>query len=116
MKISNKKYLKQAQLLTENEKERLLSRMAGKLPRKLEKEKLSMEEALALQLEFEDEQLQDWREKMHSLKEKHKAGEKATVVKTPKAEAKPKVATKPKTAAKPKTEAKPKAATTTAKT
>ncbi len=93
------------------ESERLLSRMSGKLPRRLEKDKLSKEEALALQLELEDEQLQEWRKMMAALnkkteskekqkdKPKEKAAEKAkpavkatAAVKTKSAEKAPKIA------------------------
>lgn len=72
-KTSKPEYLAQVQLLTDEETERLFSRMAGKLPRQLKKDKLSQEEALAIQLELEDEQLQEWRDKMHSLREKELA-------------------------------------------
>jgi hypothetical protein len=41
--------------------------MTGKLPRRLDKDKLSKEDAIALQLELEDEQLSEWREKMAKL-------------------------------------------------
>ncbi len=75
-KLCNPDYLEKAQLLTEEEAERLLSRMAGKLPRRLEKDKLSREEALAIQLEIEDDQLQEWRNKMHFLKEKENSEKK----------------------------------------
>ena len=47
--------------------------MSGKLPRRLEKDKLSKEDALAFQLEIEDEQLEEWREKMTKIREKHKS-------------------------------------------
>ncbi|MEO8332517.1 MAG: hypothetical protein ABI479_08780 [Gallionella sp.] len=70
-------YIAKAKLLTKLETERLLSRMGGKLDRRLEKRKVSQEEALARQLEFEDEQLQEWRKMMHLLKEKEKAKAKA---------------------------------------
>ena len=43
--------------------------MGGKLPKRFIKEKLSQEEALALQLEIEDEQLNEWREKVAKLRE-----------------------------------------------
>jgi hypothetical protein len=69
------KYLAKVKLLTKEETERLLSRMGGKLDRRLEKNKLSQAEALARQLELEDEQLQEWRKMMHSLKKKEEAKE-----------------------------------------
>lgn len=76
MKNVNPDYLAQARALSKEEQERVLSRMTGKLPRRLEKDKLNREEALAIQLELEDEQLQEWREKMHALKAESKAREK----------------------------------------
>lgn len=82
-------YIAKVKLLTQEEIERLLSRMGGKLPRRLEKRRVSQEEALAMQLELEDEQLQQWRKMMHSLKKKDEAknkvktkvAEKAKIVK-----------------------------------
>ena len=73
MKMSSPEYLEQAKKLSAEEQERLLSRMAGKLPRRLQKDKLSKEEALAIQLEIEDEQLHEWRARMHAIKAKNKA-------------------------------------------
>jgi hypothetical protein len=73
MKMSSPEYLEQAKKLSAEEQERLLSRMAGKLPRRLQKDKLSKEEALAIQLEIEDEQLHEWRQRMYAIKAKNKA-------------------------------------------
>jgi hypothetical protein len=73
MKMSSPEYLEQAKKLSADEQERLLSRMAGKLPRRLQKDKLSKEEALAIQLEIEDEQLHEWRARMHAIKAKSKS-------------------------------------------
>lgn len=66
-KMSNPEYEAKARALSEEEAERLLSRMSGKLPKRLHKEKLTREEALAIQLELEDEQLQEWRKNMKAL-------------------------------------------------
>lgn len=65
----NPVYLDKVQQLTTEEAERVLSRMGGKLPKRFIKDKLSQNEALALQLEIEDEQLQEWRDKMAKLRE-----------------------------------------------
>ncbi len=97
-KISKPDYLAKVKRLSRLEVERLLSRMGGKLPRRLQKDKLSQEEALAIQMELEDEQLASWR-KMISLlrkkeaarKSKAKPAEKAT----PAEKAKPAKKTKP---------------------
>jgi hypothetical protein len=56
------------------------------LPKRLQKEKLTVEEAIAIQLELEDEQLQEWRANMaviqeKSAKAKAKAEEKAAKAK-----------------------------------
>ncbi|BEV07368.1 hypothetical protein [Methylophilus sp. DW102] len=72
----NPVYLDKVKQLPADEAERILSRMGGKLPKRFIKEKLSQEEALALQLEIEDEQLQEWREKMAKLKEEDEKKEK----------------------------------------
>ena len=60
IKTPNEKYLKEAEKLTKEQKERLLSRMRGKLTRKLESEKLNTVEAIALQLKIEDDDLVEW--------------------------------------------------------
>lgn len=91
-KSSKPDYLAKVKLLTKEETERLLSRMGGKLPRLLEKRKLSQEEALAMQLELEDQQLNEWRKVMHSLKQK----EEAKAAKEAKKEAKAKAPAKAK--------------------
>lgn len=71
IKTAKDEYLEKAANLTSEETERLLSRMGGKLPRRLDKEKLTQLEAAAIQLEIEDEQLNEWREKMHAIKSKN---------------------------------------------
>ncbi len=63
-------YLEQAKLLNEEDAERLLSRMEGKLPRRLQKDKLTRLEALAIQLEIEDDMLREWREHMAEIRAK----------------------------------------------
>jgi len=42
--------------------------MSGKLPKRLHNDKLSREDALALQLELEEEHLNEWREKMAKIR------------------------------------------------
>ncbi|MES2181550.1 MAG: hypothetical protein V4493_05575 [Pseudomonadota bacterium] len=70
IKSASQEYLDKVQMLTAEEEERLLSRMSGKLPRRLEKDKLSKEDALAFQLELEDDQLNEWRERMAKIRDK----------------------------------------------
>jgi uncharacterized membrane protein len=116
-------YLEQAKLLSTQEKERLFSRMGGKLPKKLDRRKISLDEALALQLEIEDKQLNEWRERMHELKAKElekalktsKDDEKAKVALSEKSVMQVVAVVKPKAPAKPKRQAAPKAAAKPAK-
>lgn len=105
-------YLAKAKLLTKEESERLLSRMEGKLPRRLQKDKISKEEALAIQMELEDEQLQLWRNMIRILREKEKAKQEAKAKKEAKdkEEEKAKEEAKAKKEEKAKKEAKGKAA------
>jgi hypothetical protein len=65
-------YISKVKELSKTEKERILSRMTGKLPKRLEKDKLTEEEAIAIQLELEDEQLQDWKKKVAAIRAKEK--------------------------------------------
>ncbi len=70
MKNVNEEYLAKVKLLDAEERERLLSRMSGKLPRRLQKDKINEDEAIAIQLELEDQQLSEWRERMYALRAK----------------------------------------------
>ena len=65
-------YKLKAKELNGEQRERVLSRMKGKLPKRLEKDKLTEEEAIAIQLELEDEQLQEWKEKVAVIRAKEK--------------------------------------------
>ena len=73
IKAADEVYLEKAKQLSEEEAERLLSRMGGKLPRRLQKDKLSREEALAIQLEIEDEMLKEWRERVAEIREREQS-------------------------------------------
>jgi cell division septation protein DedD len=123
MKAFKPEYLEKVKLLATQEKERLLSRMGGKLPRKLDRRKISMDEALALQLEIEDELLNEWRERMHELKAKDlekaakasKGDEKPKAVPEEKSGMKVVATVKAKARAKPKQQAASKSAAKTAK-
>lgn len=70
MKSGKPDYIELVRKLSAEEQERLLSRMTGKLPRRLEKDKLTREEAMAIQMELEDEQLEEWRARMRALNAK----------------------------------------------
>ncbi len=50
-----------------------MSRMRGRFARRLEDELLSKNEVLALQLEYEDEELKAWRENVAKIRAKEKA-------------------------------------------
>lgn len=67
-KIPSEQYLEKAKLLTKEETERLLARMRGKLARRLEDKKLTALESVAIQLEIEDEELAEWRQKMAEIR------------------------------------------------
>ena len=72
-KTPAEEYVEKAKLLTEEETERLMSRMRTKLTRRLEDKKFSELEVVAIQLEIEDEELNEWREKMAEMRKRSKA-------------------------------------------
>lgn len=78
MKIKNpdEEYIEKAKQLSDEDAERLLSRMEGKLPRRLQKDKLTQLEALAIQLEVEDDMLKEWREHIAEIRAKEQESEK----------------------------------------
>jgi hypothetical protein len=65
-------YLELAKGLTKKDAERLMARMRGRFARRLEDKKFTSIEAIALQLEFEDEQLKAWRKAVAAIREKQK--------------------------------------------
>jgi hypothetical protein len=71
-KTASEKYIEKAKLLSKEDRERLLSRARTKLMRRLEDNKVSADEVVAIQLELEDEDLEEWREKWSELKQKGK--------------------------------------------
>jgi predicted O-linked N-acetylglucosamine transferase (SPINDLY family) len=72
IKKANEEYLEKAMRLSEEEVERLQSRMRAKLTRRADDRKLTTIEALAIQLEIDDEQLAEWREKRLEINKKNK--------------------------------------------
>lgn len=112
MAKASPEYLTKVKLLSKDETERLLSRMGNKLDRRLEKHKVSREEALASQLELEDEQLLQWRKTMLELKkkeaEKSQAKPQAKTKETSESKSKTKATVKTKAAVKTKAVVKPK--------
>lgn len=65
-------YLDKARKLNKSDLERLLSRARNKLVRRLEDKKLSPLEVAAIQLEIEDDDLAEWRERWAAIKKKAK--------------------------------------------
>jgi hypothetical protein len=72
-KTASEQYIEKAKLLGKEDRERLLSRARTKLMRRLEDNKMSADEVIAIQLEIEDEDLDEWRKKWAELKQKSKA-------------------------------------------
>ena len=70
--VPAEEYLEKARLLSDEDAERLQARMRGKLTRRWEDRKLSRIEAIALQLQHEDEELAEWRAKMAEIRARHK--------------------------------------------
>ena len=66
-------YIEKAMLLTREETERVMSRMRSKLTRRLDGNKFSSLEAVAIQLEIEDEALNEWRKNMAEIRKNSKA-------------------------------------------
>jgi len=63
-------YLEKARKLGKAETERLLSRSRNKLLRRMLDKKLTPIEVVAIQLEIEDEDLVEWRERMAEINKK----------------------------------------------
>jgi len=64
-------YLEKAKQLSKDQTEHLFSRMGKKIGRMLEDQKLEVIEAIALQLEKEDEDLQEWRNQFAEIKDNY---------------------------------------------
>jgi hypothetical protein len=75
LKSPSEEYLDKAKRLSDEEAERLLARMRGRFSRRMEDKTLSLSEALALQLEHEDEELDEWRARMAEIKRLHQDAE-----------------------------------------
>jgi hypothetical protein len=69
-KTPSEAYLEKAKRLSKAETERLLSRARNKLKRRLEDKKLEPLEVVAIQLENEDEDLAEWRERWAVVRER----------------------------------------------
>jgi hypothetical protein len=66
-------YLERAKALSRLEAEHLFARMRGKFTRRLEDMKYSPVEAIAMQLKFEDEQLEEWRRNIAKIRDQQKS-------------------------------------------
>ena len=72
MRKPSEAYIEQAKLLSKEETERLMARMRNKLTRRLEDKKMNVLEVVAIQLEIEDEELNEWRARMAEIRKKSK--------------------------------------------
>jgi len=63
-------YLEKAMALSREDAERVFARMRKKLARRVDDEDVNPLEAVALQLQIEDEDLEEWREKMSEIRKK----------------------------------------------
>lgn len=72
MRKPSEAYIEQAKLLSKEETERLMARMRNKLTRRLEDKKMNVLEVVAIQLEIEDEELNEWRARMAEIRKKAK--------------------------------------------
>ena len=70
IKSASPEYLERAATLSREDAERLFSRMRGKLARRLENEKIESLDAVALQLQLEDEELNEWRQRWEELSQR----------------------------------------------
>lgn len=71
-KTPTDEYLDKARKLGKADLERVLSRARNKLVRRLEDRKLTPYEVAAIQLEIEDEDLAEWRERWATIRKKEK--------------------------------------------
>lgn len=76
-RAASAEYLERAKQLRPEESERLMARMRGRFRRRTEDRTLCTLEAIALQLEYEDEELAEWRERMSELRAAQKPHEAA---------------------------------------
>ena len=79
-KQATPEYIEKAMALSKEDAERLFARMRGKLARRLKKAELESVEAVALQLQAEDEDLQEWRKQWAEIVDRaNKHGKKGEV-------------------------------------
>ena len=73
-KVPTPEYLEKVKQLSNDEIEHLLVRMRGRFARRLEDKRLSAIEAIALQLEYEDEALEEWRKRLTEMRKNEETG------------------------------------------
>ena len=73
-KVPTPEYLEKAKKLNNEEIERLLVRMRGRFARRLDDKRMSAIDAIALQLEYEDEELEEWRERLTEMRMNEETG------------------------------------------
>ena len=73
-RLPSAEYLEKTKQLSNDEIERLLPRMRNRFSRRMEDRKLSAIEAIALQLEYEDDALQEWRERWNEMRMREELG------------------------------------------
>lgn len=69
-KVPSKEYVEKARRLTKEEAERVFARMRSKYMRRLEDKETTPLEAVALQLEKEDRDLEEWRARWAEIAER----------------------------------------------
>jgi hypothetical protein len=69
--IPTEEYLAKSKQLTQKEAEFLMMRMRKKLGRRLDDDRIIPLEALALQLEIEDDNRNEWRERFAEIKARY---------------------------------------------
>lgn len=69
-RVPTEAYLEKARGLTKEEAERVFARMRGKYMRRLEDKETTPLEAVALQLEKEDRDLEEWRARWAEITER----------------------------------------------
>lgn len=69
-KVPSDAYLEKARVLSRDQAEQLLSRMRRRTMRRLEDKELTPLEAVALQLQKEDQDLEEWRQQWARIAER----------------------------------------------
>lgn len=73
MRKPNEAYLEKAKKLKKDDIERLLARTRRKFMRRIEDQEMSALEVAAIQMEIEDEELAEWRERWAEIQAKTKS-------------------------------------------